>query len=107
MVQSDVLPDYILNADTKLTLYKNCRNTAKIAETSIKFLSDVKMAKLKDNSIEGESPELYFERSEENVILRLNQVIDYIKEEILKKIMILLEENLKQKYKNYLIFKIL
>ena len=38
LVQGEGIPDYISNADCKLTLYKNCRNTRKIATTSVKPL---------------------------------------------------------------------
>ena len=37
-VQGDVIPKFIDDADCKLTLYKNCRNTRNIAETSFKPL---------------------------------------------------------------------
>ena len=32
---ADEIPDYIQDADCKMTLYKNCRNTQKIADTSM------------------------------------------------------------------------
>lgn len=59
MIQNDNLPNYIIDADCKLTLYKNCRNTVKIAETSMSPL-DKKRIVMADFSIKGESPVIHF-----------------------------------------------
>lgn len=57
-VQSFKLPPFIDEADCKLTLYKNCRNTRRIAETSFKPLK--KTPKLFDSAINGSLPEIFF-----------------------------------------------
>lgn len=40
MIQSKAMPKLISDADCKLTLYRNCRNTENIASTSLKPISD-------------------------------------------------------------------
>lgn len=40
LVQSEEVPEYIKNADCKLTLYRNCRNTESIAKTSLKTINE-------------------------------------------------------------------
>lgn len=77
MVQSKKLPNYILDADCKLTLYKNCRNTIKIAETSMSTL-EKKQLLMAEFSIHGDNPNIHF-------IKDINKLNEYIKE-ILKKI---------------------
>ena len=59
LVQGEGIPDYISNADCKLTLYKNCRNTRKIATTSVKPLGK-KRPKLIDSCVEGVTPQMFF-----------------------------------------------
>lgn len=78
MVQSDILPNYIFDADCKLSLYKNCRNTSYIAETSTRFLNDNVKMKLRDSTINGKPVELYFEHNREDVIFKLNELIEFI-----------------------------
>lgn len=58
LVQSFSVPKFIENADCRLTLYKNCRNTKKIAETSFKPIG--KTPKLFDFAIPGVLPEISF-----------------------------------------------
>ena len=45
MVQSEKAPKYIEDADCKLTLYRNCRNTENIALTSLRLLGSDKATK--------------------------------------------------------------
>lgn len=59
LVQGDHVPEYIQNADCKLTLYKNCRNTENIATTSMKPIRSRK-PKLIDGCIKGSVPKMYF-----------------------------------------------
>jgi len=59
LVQGEKVPDYITNADCKLTLYKNCRNTENIATTSMKPIRS-KKPKLIDGCIKGTVPKMYF-----------------------------------------------
>ena len=58
LVQSFEVPKFIERADCRLTLYKNCRNTKKIAETSFKPLQ--KEPKLFDYAITGTMPNICF-----------------------------------------------
>lgn len=67
LVQSAKLPAFIDEADCRLTLYKNCRNTRKIAETSFKPLQ--KEPKLFDSAIAGTLPKIIFTDSEINAPL--------------------------------------
>lgn len=53
LVHAKKLPDYIADADCKLTLYRNCRNTENIAKTSLKPLSERK-PKLMQGGLIGE-----------------------------------------------------
>lgn len=58
LIQSYQLPKLIQEADCKLTLYKNCRNTKKIAETSLKPLKT--FPKLFESALSGDLPILSF-----------------------------------------------
>ena len=64
LIQGFSIPKFIEKADCRLTLYKNCRNTKKIAETSFKPLR--KEPKLFDYALAGVLPELSF-ITEENI----------------------------------------
>lgn len=72
-VQNNKLPNYIVEADCKLTLYKNCRNTTKIAETSMSPL-EKKKAIMADFSIAGENPELHFVDYNIDIISYINDL---------------------------------
>ncbi|MCQ2515468.1 MAG: ATP-binding domain-containing protein [Saccharofermentans sp.] len=72
-VQGNKIPDYILNSDCKLTLYKNCRNTENIAKTSMKPIKDRK-PKMLDSCIKGTIPKVYFPSNNEI----LSQVMDLV-----------------------------
>ena len=74
MVQSKKLPNYITDSDCKLTLYKNCRNTRKIAETSMKPIN--LKPKLFDSALDGTVPNLINLSDESNLFEKLNQVLD-------------------------------
>lgn len=74
MVQSNQIPVVIKDADCKLTLYKNCRNTISIAKTSIKPISN-KKPDLSDDAIPGTAPTLYYAENQEDVVKALNESI--------------------------------
>lgn len=58
VINSNQLPNFIKNADCKLTLYRNCRNTKKIAKASLKVLNkDVSPG---PNVLEGDIPNIIF-----------------------------------------------
>ena len=58
LVQSYQLPKLIQEADCKLTLYRNCRNTRKIAETSFAPLKTT--PKLFESALNGNLPIIFF-----------------------------------------------
>ena len=87
LVQGNKLPAFIENADCKLTLYKNCRNTQKIADTSTKALIDFK-PKLFGAAMLGAIPEVGFV-NEDNKIALLDSCISKLLEENITNIQIL------------------
>lgn len=76
MVQTRKVPKYIEDADCKLTLYRNCRNTENIALTSLRLLGSTKAPKLFKNVVLGDTPEIGFCLSKEQMIEVLNGEID-------------------------------
>lgn len=74
LVQGQKIPEYITQADCKLTLYKNCRNTENIATTSMKPIRN-KKPKLIDGCIKGTVPKMYYINKEE----QNQKVLDIIK----------------------------
>lgn len=67
LVKSKHLPKFIEDADCRLTLYKNCRNTRRIAETSFKPLQ--KEPKLFASAISGTLPKIIFTDNKMNIAL--------------------------------------
>lgn len=76
MVQSKKAPKYIEEADCKLTLYRNCRNTENIALTSLRLLGSDKAPKLYPDAVMGDLPEIGFCATKEETIILLNAEID-------------------------------
>lgn len=89
MIQSKKIPDYISNADCKLTLYKNCRNTINIARTSLRFLRNEKSPKMNDDSIIGEVPKMFFCANKEESVNIINKIIEETKEDKIETLQIL------------------
>ncbi len=80
MIQSSKIPSYISEADCKLTLYRNCRNTKNIAKTSLRLLGSDKQPKL-FNNIDGDNPEMLYEKDKEKTIILLDKILNrYIDE---------------------------
>ena len=73
LVQGSSMPNFINNADCRLTLYKNCRNTRRIAETSMKPLKIE--PKMFDSVMQGNTPNIYFVDKSDS-INKLNNIID-------------------------------
>ena len=70
LVQGRKIPSYILEADCKLTLYKNCRNTVNIATTSMRPLTNVS-PQLYKGAVAGAIPHMYFtdsKKPEEQIV---------------------------------------
>ena len=73
MIQCKNIPQYILDADCKLTLYTNCRNTANIAKTSSKIISNKN--KVLNNNIHSKKPIMYNSEERENQIKILEMIL--------------------------------
>lgn len=73
VIQSSELPSYIKDADCKLTLYKNCRNTKKIAETSVSPLSII--PKMMQGLESGSTPVLYL-KPKDQTKTTIDSIID-------------------------------
>ncbi len=73
MVQCKNIPQYILDADCKLTLYTNCRNTANIAKTSSKIISNKN--KVLNNNIKSKKPIMYNSEDEQKQIINLEMIL--------------------------------
>ena len=76
MVQSRKVPKYIEDADCKLTLYRNCRNTENIALTSLRLLGSDKTPKLFNDAVLGDTPMMGFCVTAEETVAMLNAEID-------------------------------
>ena len=59
LVQGNKIPEYIQEADCKLSLYQNCRNTENIAITSMRPFPNGKRPKLREGALKGDSPILH------------------------------------------------
>lgn len=74
LVQADKIPGYIRNADCKLTLYRNCRNTINIAKTSLRPISE-RRPNMMENCIRGTLPTLRFCSSKHDIIASVDRAI--------------------------------
>lgn len=87
-VQGAVIPAYLKNADCKMTLYKNCRNTENIATTSMKPIKE-KKPKLIDGCIEGAVPKIFFCNNINAQQNQINRIIAEFESNGIKDIVIL------------------
>lgn len=76
MVQSREIPSYIQDAECRLTLYRNCRNTKHIATTALRLLNSDKQPKVFDAAIEGTLPNMYIVESNDKALEALNLILD-------------------------------
>lgn len=74
LINSKRLPSYLQNVDSKLTLYKNCRNTKKIADTAYSLI-DLKVVTY-EGALKGEDPRFIFYSTPEELEKRLDNVIE-------------------------------
>ena len=88
LVQGDRVPEYIINADCKLTLYKNCRNTENIATTSMKPIR-ARKPKLIEGCIKGSVPKMYFCEDPDTQRKQVEKVIHDYESKGIKDIVIL------------------
>ena len=77
LIQGVSMPECITDADCKLTLYRNCRNTENIARCSFKALNDNSGKKVMLSTEAGNVPEMQASKN-------LNILVDYIDSEIKK-----------------------
>ena len=77
LIQSDSVPKFIEEADCRLTLFCNCRNTKKVAEASIRLLNAPKgkTIKMKQGAEIGQDPKMFFTRDVEQVKRIIEHVV--------------------------------
>ena len=73
LIQGRQMPKYISEADCKLTLYKNCRNTENIAITSMRPLGKDKIPKMFQGCVKGASPDIHIVTSKDDSLEYLNK----------------------------------
>lgn len=88
MVQAEHIPKYISDADCKLTLYKNCRNTENIALTSLKPITD-RVPKLYESAVKGVPAVIHYRKTEEEAVSKIGEIIDRLKNDGITDIVIL------------------
>ena len=87
-VQADKIPEFIREADCKLTLHRNCRNTENVCRTSMSLIrQDINTLFL--NSIAGKIPRLHFCAASVPQIKIVDGIIDELKEAGIENIVIL------------------
>ena len=73
MIQSKFLSSLINRVDSKATLYKNCRNTKRIAESSFAFFEE--KAVPFEHAIDGDMPHIYFYNSPDELNKKVEDVV--------------------------------
>ena len=76
LVNTKVLPVYLQNVDSKLTLYRNCRNTKNIAATAYSLLSSAPI--MHERAWDGEATSFVFYSDKEELENRLDNLIDIL-----------------------------
>ncbi len=88
LIQSRKIPKFINDADCKLTLYRNCRNTENIATTSLAPITERK-PKLMQGCVKGVPAKVHFCDSENSIKEKIDMTIDTLKGQGVKDIVIL------------------
>lgn len=88
LVQARTIPQYISDADCKLALYRNCRNTENIATTSLAPITERK-PKLIDGCVKGVPAKLHFCESDDKAKEKIDLIIDTLKGQGVKDIVII------------------
>lgn len=88
MVQANKLAAFIAEADSKVTLYKNCRNTFNIAMTSVKSLPRTTKTIVKEGTVQGKPANLHFCNARE-LTSRLDRIVGALRNEGIENIVIL------------------
>ena len=89
LIQGYNVPKSIEEADCKLTLYKNCRNTENIAITSMRPLKEAKRPKMFSGCITGESPKIFISNEKDKQIEFVNNSIRILLNQKIQDIVIL------------------
>ena len=79
LVQADRVPKYIADADCKLTLYKNCRNTENIAITSLKPFTERRVI-LYEGAVKGEPARMHFRLDSNCAIERVEEIVQELED---------------------------
>ncbi|MGI6260395.1 MAG: NERD domain-containing protein [Acutalibacteraceae bacterium] len=88
LIQARHMPKFIEDADCKLTLYRNCRNTENIATTSLRPISERKPMLL-EGCVKGAPAKIHFCSTDETALSRIDETIDSLKSEGYKDIVVL------------------
>ena len=88
LIQARKMPQFLEDADCKLTLYRNCRNTENIARTSLRPVSE-RSPKLMENCIVGVPAKLHFCSDEESILGALDDTLDSLLGDGIENIVIL------------------
>jgi len=81
MVQGTSLPEFIQEADCRLTLYRNCRNTNQIASTAEVFLQKGVKArkiwhgKMSPETVDGEHPKMFIVHGKDRTKAAVDQLL--------------------------------
>lgn len=89
LVQGHKIPECISEADCKMTLHYNCRNTENIAITSVRPLKEEKHIKCIKGPIKGDSSIVYIDDKEQKLKEYLDATIDDFIEKGINDIVIL------------------
>ena len=77
LIQARRMPKFLEDADCRLTLYRNCRNTENIAKTSLRPITD-RNPKLMENCIIGVPAKLQFCADAEEAICAVDDTLDVL-----------------------------
>lgn len=75
LIQARRMPSFIDDADCRLTLYRNCRNTENIATTSLRPIV-ARKPKLFDNAVKGVPAVIHFCDDERSILAELDVALD-------------------------------
>lgn len=89
LVQGKKIPSYIQDADCKLTLYKNCRNTENIAISSLRPFPGIRKPQLSEYYIRGESPSVFFAYTPETMKEQIDTILERCQSEKIEDVVIL------------------
>lgn len=88
LIQGKEIPAFLNNADCKITLYRNCRNTESIATTSLRPLNERK-PKLKEGCVKGRPAKIRFCENDDEVFSQINDATQELVSEGYKDIVVL------------------